>query len=86
MSEDQIQTLGSIPVSLQGLFDRDPLSLTRPEKNHIIEELRRQRVSFTQAETEARVAGKRVNAKKAIKDPNAPKGLSVSLSDLLKDI
>lgn len=82
----EISTLGSIPISLQGLFDRDPLSLTRPEKNHIIDELRRQRVQFASAEGEARAQGKRVNAKKAIADPNKPKGLSISLADLLKDI
>lgn len=81
----EISTLGSIPVSLQGLFDRDPLSLTRPEKNHIIEELRRQRTQFNTAENTARAEGKRVNAKKAIAAPGG-KGLSVSLAKLLEDI
>lgn len=64
-------TLGDIPPSLASLFDRDPLSLTRAEKNSIIEVLRTQRKNFQAAESEARTAGKRVNAKAAIKTGSA---------------
>lgn len=65
-------TLGSIPPSLAELFDRDPLSLTRAEKNSIIEVLRTQRKNFQSAEVEAKTAGRRVNAKAAIKGDVRP--------------
>lgn len=75
--------LGDIPPSLKELYDRDPLSLTRPELNAIVEVLRQQRKNFTEAESEAKNQGRRVNAKKAIA---APKGQSASLKLLLEDL
>lgn len=64
--------LGDIPPSLASLFDRDPLSLTRAEKNSIIEVLRTQRKNFQAAEVEAKTSGRRVNAKAAIKGDMRP--------------
>jgi hypothetical protein len=81
---DPATTLGTIPEPLQALFDRDPLSLSRQDLNSIIEELRKQRKNFVEAESEAKTAGRRVNAKKAI--AGGAKATSVSLDDLLKDI
>lgn len=75
--------LGDIPPSLKELYDRDPLSLTRPELNSIVEVLRQQRKNFTEAEAEAKNAGRRVNAKKAVKGET--KQLS-SLKTLLEDL
>ena len=85
MNEEKPETLGGVPPSLQALFDRDPLGLTRPEINSIIEELRKQRVNFAQAENQARAEGKRVNARKAIAGPSGPVSASI-LQDLLKDL
>ena len=82
MSKEQKDTLGSVPPSLEALFDRDPLSLTRPELNLIIAELRAQRSRFVTAEIEAKTQGRRVNAKKAVKgEPQ-----SASLNALLEDL
>lgn len=75
--------LGDIPPSLKELYDRDPLTLTRPEKNAIVAELRLQRKNFTEAESEAKNLGRRVNAKKAVKGET--KQLS-SLKSLLEDL
>lgn len=83
LSQAQKETLGGIPPSLQSLFDRDPLSLTRPELNAVVEELRAQRKNFVGAETEAKNLGRRVNAKKAIKGET--KG-NASLAALLEDL
>ena len=83
MTSEQKLTLGGIPPDLQSLFDRDPLSLTQPEINGIVSVLRAQRKNFTQAESEAKNAGRRVNAKKAIA---APKEASASLKMLLEDL
>lgn len=80
------ETLGDIPGGLQALFDRDPLSLTRIEKNLILEELRKQRVAFSEAESEAKTAGKRVNAKKAVKSASGSGGGKTLSSDALKSL
>lgn len=75
--------LGSIPASLQAFFDRDPLSLTRPELNSIVEVLRTQRKNFMEAEGEAKNEGRRVNAKKAIK---GEKVVSSNIKALMEDM
>lgn len=79
----QMEALGQIPPSLQGLFGRDPLSLTRLELNSIVAELRQQRQNFVAADSEAKTAGRRVNAKKAIAKG---KGAVPDLASLLEDL
>jgi hypothetical protein len=81
--QSQLEALGSIPPSLERLFNRNPLSLTRLELNSIVSELRQQRQNFVAADSEAKTAGRRVNAKKAI-----AKGKSAvpDLSEMLKDL
>jgi len=79
----QMEALGQVPPSLQSLFGRDPLGLTRIELNAIVAELRQQRQNFVAADTEAKTAGRRVNAKKAIAKG---KGAVVDLSTLLEDL
>lgn len=81
--ESQLEALGSIPPSLERLFNRDPLTLTRIEINSIVSELRQQRQNFVAADSEAKTAGRRVNAKKAIAKG---KGAVPDLTDLLKDL
>ena len=79
----QMEALGGVPPSLQSLFNRDPLSLTRVELNSIVSELRQQRQNFVAADSEAKTAGRRVNAKKAIaKGVAAVPNLSAMLEDL----
>lgn len=79
-------TLGNVPPTLQELFDKDPLKLTRPEINSIVTELRRQRQGFAEASETARIEGKsRVNAKKAIAGPK-PEGKSNVSADVLKNL
>lgn len=82
-TEKQKLTLGGIPPDLASLFNRDPLSLTRPELNSIVEILRAQRKNFLSAETEAKTAGRRVNAKAAIKKGS---GAVIDLNTLLEDL
>lgn len=60
-------TLGDIPPSLRELFDRDPLSLTRPDINAIVAELRQQRQNFVSAEAESKTKGTRLNTRKAVR-------------------
>lgn len=81
--QSQLEALGNIPPSLERLFNRDPLSLTRIEINSIVSELRQQRQNFVAADNEARTAGRRVNAKKAIAKG---KGAVPDLSALLEDL
>ena len=81
--DSQLSALGSIPPSLARLFNRDPLSLTRIEINSIVAELRQQRQNFVAADSEAKTAGRRVNAKKAIAQG---KGAVPNLKDLLDDL
>jgi hypothetical protein len=79
----QMEALGQVPPSLQSLFGRDPLSLTRIELNSIVAELRQQRQNFVAADSEAKTAGRRVNAKKAIaKGKSAVPDLAALLDDL----
>jgi hypothetical protein len=78
-----MEALGSIPPSLQGLFDRDPLKLTREDLNAIVAELRQQRQNFVSADSEAKTAGRRVNAKKAIAKG---KDAVPDMEELLKDL
>ena len=82
-TKDQLETLGGVPPSLTDLFGRNPLSLTRIELNSIVEELRAQRKNFTVAEVEAKTAGRRVNAKKAIAKGS---GSVPDLKSLLDDL
>lgn len=82
-SASQLSALGSIPPSLQSLFGRDPLSLTRIEINSIVAELRTQRQNFVAADSEAKTAGRRVNAKKAIAKG---KGAVPDIASLLEDL
>lgn len=79
----QLEALGNIPPSLERLFNRDPLTLTRIELNSIVAELRQQRQNFVAADSEAKTAGRRVNAKKAIAKG---KGAVPDLADILKDL
>jgi hypothetical protein len=82
-TEVQLDALGGVPPSLQSLFGRDPLSLTRIELNSIVAELRQQRQNFVAADSEAKTAGRRVNAKKAIAKG---KGAVPDLASLLEDL
>lgn len=82
-SPEQLAGLGTIPPSLEVLFNRNPLSLTRLEINSIVAELRQQRQNFVAADSEAKTAGRRVNAKKAI---NKGRDAVPNFASLLEDL
>lgn len=70
------------PASLEDYFNKDPLELTRQDRDVIVEYFRKARETFLREEAEGKKPGRRAVAAKSAPKQDLPPDFKLDLGDL----